>query len=225
MSSVKAAKSSTWKEVVELGQKLTSELEVGGSFDTLSNWMAHRIAELIQKEKSEKNITKREAVRSECADLIIKVWKTRRGEKMNDPLAALSQKITRVIELLSHYESIFNTPRESIKKTVPRNFGELLVELKKISRLEEKLHMAGILNSLPKYPEVMTLDKQEVEQAEKNKKDLETLTQIRANILADRSREFGNTKFTSTSKRTINSAIREELKRLNEIKQKFIQKL
>lgn len=218
------AKSKTWKEVVELGKKITSELGVNSSFDIPSNWMAHRIAELMQREKSEKNITKKETVRNECADLIIKVWKIHRGEKMNDPFVVLSQKITQVIELLSPYQSIF-TEREGIKKTVPRKFGEMLVELKKISGSEQRLCMAGILNSLHKHPEMEPFDEQDAEQIEKSKKDFEKLTHIREAILANLSKEFENTKFTSTSKRTINKAIREELKRLNELKQRFFQKL
>jgi hypothetical protein len=62
---------------LELGKKLTKELGIDQSVDTLGRWMAHYIAELIQdaeKAGTEVRPTKMRA----CCDAILNLWKHRR---------------------------------------------------------------------------------------------------------------------------------------------------
>ncbi len=61
---------------LELGRKLTKELGIDQSVDTLGRWMAHYIAELIQnveKASSEERPAKMRA----CCDAILNLWKHR----------------------------------------------------------------------------------------------------------------------------------------------------
>lgn len=63
---------------MELGKKLTQELNLDESVDTLGRWMAHYIAELMQEAEqavSEERIEKRRL----CAEAIFSLWKHRAG--------------------------------------------------------------------------------------------------------------------------------------------------
>jgi len=61
---------------LELGKKLTKELGIGQSVDTLGRWMAHYIAELIQDaEKASAEV--RPAKMRACCDAILNLWKHR----------------------------------------------------------------------------------------------------------------------------------------------------
>ncbi|WP_147243835.1 AVAST type 3 anti-phage proein Avs3b [Marinomonas rhizomae] len=64
--------------VLELGKKLTQELDLDKSVDTLGRWMAHYIAELMQEAEQaveEERIEKRRV----CAEAILSLWKHRAG--------------------------------------------------------------------------------------------------------------------------------------------------
>lgn len=62
--------------VLELGKKLTQELDLDKSVDTLGRWMAHYIAELMQEAEqavAEERIEKRRL----CVEAILSLWKYR----------------------------------------------------------------------------------------------------------------------------------------------------
>ncbi len=59
---------------LELGRKLTKELGLDQSVDTLGRWMAHYIAELIQNVENASS-EERPANMQACCDAIINLWK------------------------------------------------------------------------------------------------------------------------------------------------------
>ena len=61
---------------LELGRKLTEELGLDQSVDTLGRWMAHYIAELIQSAEKA-SAEERPAKMRECCEAILNIWKHR----------------------------------------------------------------------------------------------------------------------------------------------------
>jgi hypothetical protein len=64
------------KDVLDLGRALVQELGLDPGVDTLSRWMAHYIAELIEEAESTK-VEERPAKLAKCADAILKLWERR----------------------------------------------------------------------------------------------------------------------------------------------------
>lgn len=62
--------------MIELGRKLTKELGLDQSVDTLGRWMAHYIAELIQNAESA-SVEERPVKMQACCDAILNLWKHR----------------------------------------------------------------------------------------------------------------------------------------------------
>jgi hypothetical protein len=62
--------------VLDLGRALVEELGLDPGVDTLSRWMAHYIAELIEDAKTAK-VEERPAKLTKCADAILKLWERR----------------------------------------------------------------------------------------------------------------------------------------------------
>ncbi len=62
--------------MLDLGRALVEELGLDPGVDTLSRWMAHYIAELIEDAKTAK-VEERPAKNSKCADAILKLWERR----------------------------------------------------------------------------------------------------------------------------------------------------
>jgi hypothetical protein len=62
--------------VLDLGRALVEELGLDPGVDTLSRWMAHYIAELIEDAKIAK-VEERPAKLTKCADAILKLWERR----------------------------------------------------------------------------------------------------------------------------------------------------
>ena len=64
------------KEILDLGRALVEELGLDPGVDTLSRWMAHYIAELIEAAETAK-VEERPAKLAKFADAILKLWEHR----------------------------------------------------------------------------------------------------------------------------------------------------
>ena len=62
--------------MLDLGRALVEELGLDPGVDTLSRWMAHYIAELIEEAETAK-VEERPAKLAKCADAILKLWERR----------------------------------------------------------------------------------------------------------------------------------------------------
>ena len=107
------------KDVLDLGRALVEELGLDPGVDTLSRWMAHYIAELIEDAETAK-IEERPAKFSKCADAILKLWECRHqlpnGKRPFEDL----EPILRALESLDPTDDTpryFRSPRMAVDET------------------------------------------------------------------------------------------------------------
>lgn len=100
------AASAHCKATLELGRKLTRELDLDRSVDTLGRWMAHYIAELI-RDVEKANDEERPAKMRACREAILSLWKHRHELPGKRPFEEL-EPILRALESLDPDDS---TPR------------------------------------------------------------------------------------------------------------------
>jgi hypothetical protein len=62
---------------LELGQHLVRELDLDDGTDTLGRWMAHHLADLIEKAKGSATAAERARYRKVATDVILKLWSRR----------------------------------------------------------------------------------------------------------------------------------------------------
>jgi hypothetical protein len=74
MSSAKPAVSKPWSDVVALGDRIVRELALDDSVDTLGRWMAHRVAELIDRANKAATPKARNTAAADAADLVLRLW-------------------------------------------------------------------------------------------------------------------------------------------------------
>jgi hypothetical protein len=87
-----------WGDVVRLGETIVAELGLTDSNDTLGRWMAHRLAELMDRAESAKSQAKREEARVAATDLVVRLWDHRAGWPKGWPpkaTAALARDVSR----------------------------------------------------------------------------------------------------------------------------------
>lgn len=65
------------EDIIKLGKKLVQELMSETTTNTLGRWMAHYVAELIQKAEYCTSEAEKKAIQHECCDLILKLWRER----------------------------------------------------------------------------------------------------------------------------------------------------
>jgi len=107
------------EEIIKLGKKIVSELELDSSNDTLSRWMAHYLSELIYNAENEESIKVKKRLEKECCEVIIKLWKNRdHVPRISQPLSNLKT----VINLLdSLKEKKFTLPDSRLFDIIPKN--------------------------------------------------------------------------------------------------------
>ena len=107
-----------FEEVAALGRKLVDELGEDPPPDTLSGWMAHYVAELIDAAENEPS-EKRAELRRECFDTILELWSHRadlpRGRRPFEDL----EPIARALESLdprNEMPRFFASVRRAVEK-------------------------------------------------------------------------------------------------------------
>lgn len=65
------------KDVLELGQHLVRELDLEDGVDTLGRWMAHHLAELIDKAENGSTEDERLGAQTYAVETILKIWEHR----------------------------------------------------------------------------------------------------------------------------------------------------
>jgi hypothetical protein len=84
-SSDETAISLPWTEAVVLGQEIVKQLGLDTTTDTLSRWMAHRVAELIAQGEND------QTRRADAADLILRLWERRGAWPQGWPPPAMAR--------------------------------------------------------------------------------------------------------------------------------------
>ena len=85
-----------WTEISALGRKLVDELNIDDTNDTMGKWLAHYLAELIEREKNSDGNAKKE-IRLECTDVILKIWMNRKGLPSSYPPLQSFDEIVQVV--------------------------------------------------------------------------------------------------------------------------------
>jgi hypothetical protein len=88
-----------------LGERIVEEFGLSDSVDTLGRWMAHRVAELMDRAERVPAGAEREAARRECSDLIIKLWGQRSHWPHGRPLAGVAGLVKNLINDQTNYGS------------------------------------------------------------------------------------------------------------------------
>ena len=120
---------------LEVGRKLTKELGLDQSADTLGRWMAHYIAELIQDAEKASD-EERPAKMRACSDAILSLWKHRHelpnGKRPFEEL----EPILRALESLDpdystprYFRSVRAAANESDDKDETKSWLELVDDL------------------------------------------------------------------------------------------------
>lgn len=65
------------EEVLKLGKKIIEELQLSARGKTLERWMSHYLAELLLKVETCENIDKKNIMKKECSEVILKLWALR----------------------------------------------------------------------------------------------------------------------------------------------------
>src|SRR4051794_32271809 len=86
--------SNIWPKATALGAKILDDLGLATTTDTLSRWMAHRIAELIVQGKREDD----EDARQRATQLIFELWERRSDWPSGWPPAKSAAVIERLAE-------------------------------------------------------------------------------------------------------------------------------
>lgn len=118
-------------KIIKLGEKIVEELLLNDGVDTLSKWMAHYIAELIEKAKHTEGEEK-EKYEKECFETILKLW----GEIHKTP---------NFTPPLSRFEKIYVLCEEILSKDKYRYFPE-----KHEEDTNEFLILAKVVDALSK---------------------------------------------------------------------------
>lgn len=125
-----------------MGQRIVHELDLEDSNDTLGRWIAHRIAELMERAEQAEGESEREEARRECADLILRVWSRRSGWPYGQPLAKIASALKDLAAERSRYSRRLQEPEE-------RSWAGVLPLLEEIHRSEQWIYRDAALASIP----------------------------------------------------------------------------
>lgn len=145
-----------------LGKQIVQALSLDNSVDTLGRWMAHRVAELIERAEQAQTQADKDAAQRECTDLIMRLWERRYTWPHGQPLAKIAdflEKFTK--ESVSSYLAQAN-PDEN-------TWVGILPILKSLQKLEERICRHAAIADLSKED----LEK-ERKWLEENNEDLST---------------------------------------------------
>lgn len=125
--------SSRDKAILSLGINLTKELGLDDGVDTLSRWMAHYIAELIQDAENA-NDDEKPAKLDRCRDAILALWRHRyelpygkRPFNEIEPILSALESLDPENDMPRHFRSI-GLPKTKIAEDDPAQFWLKIIE-------------------------------------------------------------------------------------------------
>lgn len=127
--------SKPWYTTITLGQRIVRELGLAESADTLGRWLAHHVAEQMERAAAAPEGEEGEAARRECVDLIVRLWERRYHSPLSRPL----KEVAAELEALTHPRPYYYNSREE-----ERNLClELLHGLQDLHEQEVQLCLSG----------------------------------------------------------------------------------
>lgn len=119
-----------------MGQRILEELELDREMDTLAHWLAHYLAEKMERAAVAPEGTAGEADRQECVGLILRLWERRQKWPLSAPLKDIADQLN---NLLTPKPRFFHDPSKN--NTNP--FLDLLHELDALHRRETQVCLAA----------------------------------------------------------------------------------
>lgn len=108
------------EEIIKLGEKLVKELGLEYSANTLSRWMSHYIAELIQKIDNTDSKEEKKSLQQECCDVVLKLWSQKENLPIKKPLEDL-KPVIEVLQVLREKKEVGILPRWLEYRSLERN--------------------------------------------------------------------------------------------------------
>jgi len=174
-----------------LGRHLVRELGFHDGTDTLGRWMAHHVAELIQKSKNGSTAAERSKARNTATETILKIWQ-HRTSLPGDAYPLTSYKgISKVLDLLrpddnpfKHFGHHPNAKREELAGILFDRLSRLIIALLLMSypldRSSKKVNAAAfkalsrkeqhVLKALQQWGELFASTSEGSQDARKGKK-------------------------------------------------------
>ena len=115
--------------VLELGRHLVNELGLGDSTDTLGRWMAHHVAELMERAAKESDPDLRRRAQDQAVETILRIWERRASLPRDaDPL----KKYARIVDLLAQLEEPPNPWSDRKRTAADTACLQLFVDLRRL---------------------------------------------------------------------------------------------
>jgi hypothetical protein len=87
-----------WRDIARLGKLILDELNLNRSNQVLDRWMAHRIAELMQRAEATSDPQAKEITERECQDLIVRLWDMRGRWPSGGPLRGVLPTLHQLLD-------------------------------------------------------------------------------------------------------------------------------
>ena len=138
------------KDVLGLGQHLVRELGFEDGVDTLGRWMAHHLAELIDKAENGASAAERLRARKNATETILKIWEHRASLPLNAYPLAPYKDVLKVLDRLRpndnpfrHFGPPAETKREQLAADLFDGLSRLIIALllMKVTPREELTRM------------------------------------------------------------------------------------
>jgi len=95
--------SKPWSTTIALGQRILEELKLDSEMDTLGRWLAHCLAEKMERAATAPEGTEGEEDRRECEDLIFRLWERRQTWPLSAPLKDVADRLDALLALKPHF--------------------------------------------------------------------------------------------------------------------------
>lgn len=107
------------ESIIKLGEKLIKELNLEYSSNTLARWMSHYIAELISGINAAESESEKKQLKTECCDVILKLWSNRDDLPIKQPLEDL-KPVLEILKILQEDKEPIIIPRWLEYNAMPR---------------------------------------------------------------------------------------------------------
>jgi len=117
------------KDVLVLGHHLATELDFSGSCDTLGKWMAHHLAEIMERAENEKDTDKKSEYKNQMVELTLKIWEHRSSLKGEAYPLTRFKGIIQALSFLSPEANIWEKGRLGKYESLAADSYSMIVDL------------------------------------------------------------------------------------------------
>jgi hypothetical protein len=129
--------SKPWPAVVRLGQLIVAELGRPARTSLLARWMAHALAELLERAQQAEDGIARDTARRECMELVLRLWNLRAEWPNGGPLERMLTCLRDIVEA------------DKSNTGPPRHGASLLEVFADLARREQLLFVQAALADEP----------------------------------------------------------------------------